>query len=99
MEFIIVKTKNVDSWRIRINQYNFKEDWIIFATILGFEDPIEFVKYIYDTYESSNITREFYIDDTTKQFSGVSGFDIWFSVKKDADNFMKELNEKLGAGQ
>ena len=96
MEFVIVKTKNHNIWRVKIAQYDFKEDWIVFATILGMESPVDFIKHLYANYESSNVAREFYRDEITKACSGISGFDIWFTVKKDAEAFVEELGAKLG---
>lgn len=95
MKFIVNKTKNQNIWKVTIDGYNFKEDWIVFCSILGFDNPTDFIKHIYAEYESSNVTREFYVDELTKQCSGISGFNIYFSTKRGADDFAQDLARRL----
>ena len=93
--FYLVKTKNIDMWRPKVTNYNFKEDWIVMATALGFDNPKDFINFLYNNYSSVNVCREYYRSEMTKQCSGVAGLDIWFSVKKDADKFLLELNKNF----
>lgn len=93
MEFVIEEKirglEKTKTFSLRLKGNNFTEDWVLFADLLGYDNPVDFVNYIYK-FTSSNIERIYRQEDNRLK---IVGLDVFFTNFSECVLF-REIVEK-----